>query len=86
MDDMFEQFEKLRDETEGRNQSLEQTLGVAEKFWDDTNNTMDTLKDLEESIVTMEPPALEVKAIRDQRIELEVFLLLVNLHCIIVKA
>ena len=65
-------YSKLKDHTADRGQSLEQTLGVSEKFWDELNNLGVTLKDIQDTLVSQEPPALEPDMIREQQEALEV--------------
>ena len=68
----MDMYEKVKTETEGRNQQLENTLDVSEKFWDDLNGLLNTLKDLQDTLAVQEPPALEPRAIREQQEALEV--------------
>ena len=65
-------YDKIKRETQDRNRALEMTMGVSEKFWDDLNGLMDTLKDLQDTLETQECPALEPRAIREQQDALEV--------------
>ena len=65
-------YEKAKSETEARNQHLEETLDVSEKFWDDLNGLLNTLKDLQDTLAIQDPPALEPRAIREQQEALEV--------------
>jgi hypothetical protein len=70
----MDMYEKVKSETEARNQQLETTLGVSEKFWDDLNGLLATLKDLQDTLAFHEPPALEPRAIKEQQEALEVTL------------
>merc|ERR1719186_486731 len=53
-----------------RGDNLEDALALAEKFWDELQNVMSNLKDLEDSLNSQEPPAVEPKAIEAQKAEL----------------
>lgn len=53
--------------TDQRGRSLDETLDVSRKFWDDINNIMSTLKELQESLNAQEPPGVEVDAIQQQQ-------------------
>lgn len=72
MNDLVNLYDKIKSDAESRNQKLEQTLGVSEKFWDDLNGLMGTLKDLQDTLVSLEPPALDPQSIREQQDALEV--------------
>ena len=54
-----------------RGAAIEQTMGVSEKFWDDIQGLMGTLKDLQDTLQSLEPPALYPQAIREQQDALE---------------
>ncbi|KAK8744691.1 hypothetical protein OTU49_000570 [Cherax quadricarinatus] len=56
--------------TTQRGQSLEDALSMAEKFWDELQNVMTALKDLQETLKAQEPVAVEPQAIKQQREEL----------------
>ena len=60
--------------TEERSKALTETIEVSEKFWEDLNSLMTTLKDLQDSLSNQEPPALEPSIIREQQEELEVYI------------
>ena len=72
MDDLVALYDKIKTSAESRNQALETTLGVSEKFWDDLNCLVGTLKDLQDNLVSLEPPALDPNIIRQQQEALEV--------------
>ena len=65
-------YDKIKTETADRNVALEATLGVSEKFWDDLGGLVSTLKDLQETLVDQDQPALEPSAIREQQDALDV--------------
>ncbi|XP_042210424.1 microtubule-actin cross-linking factor 1-like isoform X40 [Homarus americanus] len=56
--------------TTQRGQSLEDALAMAEKFWEELQNVMTALKDLQETLKAQEPVAVEPQAIKQQREEL----------------
>ena len=72
VDDLIQLYEKIKAETQERSSTLEHTLGVSDKFWDDLNGLMSTLKDLSDTVTTQETPALEPRAIREQQEALDV--------------
>ena len=61
----------MREAALGRGEALEHTMGVSEKFWDDINGLMGTLKDLQDTLQSLEPPALDPQTIREQQDALE---------------
>lgn len=65
-------YEAIKAETESRGTALEQTLGVSEKFWDNLNGIVATLKELQETIASQDPASLEPEAIREQQEVLDV--------------
>ncbi len=65
-------YDKIKSEAEDRNKALENTLGVSEKFWEEVDNLANVLKDLQETMDNMDPPALEPQAIREQQDALDV--------------
>nr|QVD39310.1 Dystonin [Schistocerca gregaria] len=50
-----------------RGRSLEETLSVAERFWDELHNVMATLRDLQDSLSSQEPAAVQPAAIQQQQ-------------------
>lgn len=53
--------------TNDRGRSLEDTLAVAERFWQELQSVMGTLKDLQESLSSQEPAAVQPEAIQQQQ-------------------
>jgi signal transduction histidine kinase len=70
--DLVTLYEKINDGANTRNIELEDTIEVADKFWDDLNSLQRTLKDLSDTLANQEPPALEPSIIREQQDTLEV--------------
>ena len=54
-----------------RGDSLEDALALAEKFWDELQQVMSNLKDLQDQLNSQDPPAVEPKAIEAQKAELK---------------
>lgn len=46
-------------------------LVIAERFWDELHNVMATLRDLQDSLSTQEPPAVEPAVIQQQQVALQ---------------
>ena len=72
LDELTRLFKDIQDMGRGRQRALDDTLGVAEKFWDDLGALNSTLKELQDTLNASEKPALEPEAIREQQEELEV--------------
>jgi hypothetical protein len=67
VDELAELYAAIKAETDSRNTALEQTLGVSEKFWDNFNGIVNTLKELQDNLASQEPAALEPELIREQQ-------------------
>ncbi|XP_014680833.1 PREDICTED: dystonin-like [Priapulus caudatus] len=57
----------MQSATDQRGRSLDETMDVSRRFWDDLNNVMSTLKELQESLGAQEPPGVEVEGIQQQQ-------------------
>ena len=68
LDGLWNQIQKA---TKDRSKDLEDALALAEKFWDELQNVMSQLKDIQENLSNQEPPAVEPKAIEGQKAELK---------------
>jgi len=64
-------WNEVQKATTDRGKSLEDTLAVAERFWDELHNIMATLQDLQDSLSSQEPPAVEPAAIQQQQVALQ---------------
>ncbi|XP_046680757.1 dystonin isoform X30 [Homalodisca vitripennis] len=53
--------------TQDRSRSLEEALAIAERFWEELQGVMATLRDLQESLATQEPPAVRPEEIQQQQ-------------------
>lgn len=71
LDKLKSLWDDVQKATNNRGKSLEDTLDAARKFWKELNAVMATLKDLEDSLVCQEPPAVEPKAIQEQQVALQ---------------
>ena len=54
-----------------RSHALEEALALAEKFWDELQQVMNNLKEIQETLNNQEPPAVEPKAIEAQKATLK---------------
>ena len=57
--------------TGDRGRTLEEALAVAERFWDELQAVMAALKDLQDTLVSQEPPAVEPAKIQKQQAVLQ---------------
>jgi hypothetical protein len=64
-------WNEVQKATNDRGKSLEDALVVAERFWDELHNVMATLQDLQDSLSSQEPPAVEPAAIQQQQVALQ---------------
>ncbi|XP_076267566.1 dystonin-like protein short stop isoform X46 [Rhynchophorus ferrugineus] len=71
LDKLKNLWDDVQKATKDRGNSLENALDAAEKFWKELHAIMATLKDLEDSLVSQEPPAVEPKAIQEQQVALQ---------------
>ena len=64
-------WNQIQKATKDRSKDLEEALALAEKFWDELQNVMSNLKDIQDNLANQEPPAVEPKAIEAQKAELK---------------
>jgi len=64
-------WDEVQKATKDRGHSLDDALEAAQRFWKELHAIMNTLKDLEDSLVSQEPPAVEPKAIQQQQVALQ---------------
>lgn len=64
-------WNEVQKATSDRGRSLEDALALAEKFWDELQVIMTTLKDLRESLNNQEPPAVQPGVIQQQQVALQ---------------
>lgn len=60
-------WNEVQKATSDRGKTLDGTLSVAERFWNQLQAVMQTLKDLQDTLNSQEPPAVEPSAIRQQK-------------------
>lgn len=71
LDKLNQLWADVQKATSKRGASLEDTLGAAEKFWRQLQQVMETLKDLEETLTSQEPPAAQPQDIQKQQVALQ---------------
>ena len=64
-------WDDVQQTTNKRGRSLNETLQAAAKFWKELHAIMAVLKDLEDSLTSQEPPAVEPKTIEKQQVALQ---------------
>ena len=74
VEELESSFAEIKSKAESRQADLEQTLTVAEKFWDNLNGVLATLKELQDNMDSADPPGLDPDTIRDEQDVLEVFI------------
>merc|ERR1712223_1884704 len=68
LDGLWNQIQKG---TGDRSKDLEQALALAEKFWDELQNVMNNLKQIQDNLNNQEPPGVEPNVIEAQKAELK---------------
>ena len=71
LDKLNDLWKEIETGTKNRSKSLEDALALAEKFWDELQNVMSQLKEIQENLNSQEPPAIEPKAIEKQKDDLK---------------
>jgi dystonin len=64
-------WNQIQKGTKDRSDSLEEALALAEKFWDELQQVMANLKQIQDNLNNQDPPAVEPKAIEAQKAELK---------------
>merc|ERR1712223_2331542 len=64
-------WNQIQKGTGDRSKDLEQALALAEKFWDELQNVMNNLKQIQDNLNNQEPPGVEPKVIEAQKAELK---------------
>ena len=67
MDKLNKLWGEVQKATNDRGKTLDNTLDIAEKFWKQLEEVMQTLKDLQDTLQSQEPPAVEPSAIKQQK-------------------
>ncbi|KAH9493139.1 hypothetical protein Btru_022452 [Bulinus truncatus] len=73
LEELTRLFNDIQNNCHERGRALDDTLAVAEKFWEDLNALSGNIRDLQENLNSQEKPALVPEAIREQQEELEAF-------------
>merc|ERR1719367_1888020 len=71
LDKLNDLWKEIETGTKNRSKSLEHALALAEKFWDELQNVMDNLKQIQDNLNSQEPPGVEPKVIEAQKAELK---------------
>lgn len=71
LDKLKNLWDDVQKATNDRGRSLKDALEAAQKFWKELHAIMSTLRDLEDSLGSQEPPAVEPKAIQQQQVVLQ---------------
>ncbi|XP_031356417.1 dystonin isoform X4 [Photinus pyralis] len=71
LDKLKNLWDDVQKATNDRGLSLEDALDAAQKFWSELHAVMVTLRDLEDSLTSQEPPAVEPKTIQQQQVALQ---------------
>jgi dystonin len=64
-------WNQIQKGTKDRSDSLEEALALAEKFWDELQQMMAQLKELQDQLKSQDPPGVEPKVIEAQKAELK---------------
>lgn len=64
-------WQDVQKATTDRGNTLEDTLAAAKKFWKELNEVMAVLKDLQDTLSSQEPPAVEPSKIQEQQVVLQ---------------
>lgn len=71
LDKLNQLWNDVQNATNKRGASLEDALSAAEKFWRQLQEVMETLKELEETLTSQEPPAAQPQEIQKQQVALQ---------------
>jgi len=64
-------WNEVQEATNDRGRSLEEALILAERFWEELQNVMGTLKNLQDSLQSQDPPAVEPAILKQQKAALK---------------
>ena len=67
LDKLNDLWKEIEAGTKNRSKSLEDALALAEKFWDELQQVMSNLREIQENLKSQDPPAVEPKAIEKQK-------------------
>ena len=68
---LIELYNKIKADSEERDDVLEHAHGVSERFWDDLNSVTSALKDMQDTLEDLDQPAVDPAAIRSQKETME---------------
>lgn len=71
LDKLNQLWSDVQNATNKRGKCLDDTLEIAQRFWNELHAIMATLRDLEDNLSSQEPPAVEPKAIQQQQVALQ---------------
>ncbi|XP_055390517.1 dystonin isoform X45 [Condylostylus longicornis] len=71
LDKLNQLWNEAQNATKKRGKSLDEALVIAEKFWKQLKAVMETLKELEETLSSQEPPAAQPQEIKKQQVALQ---------------
>jgi dystonin len=71
LDKLNHLWNQIKNATKDRSESLKDALTLAENFWSALQQVLSSIKTIENSLVSQEPPAVEPKAIEAQKAELK---------------
>ena len=70
LDKLNDLWDEVQKNSKNRGRSLDDALKVAEKFWNELNNVMKAIRDLQDTLNNQEPPAAEPNEIKVQQNQL----------------
>ncbi|XP_054153648.1 microtubule-actin cross-linking factor 1-like isoform X2 [Oppia nitens] len=71
LDKLNDLWDEVQKNSKNRDHSLNDALKVAEKFWNELNNVMKAIYDLQDTLNNQEPPATEPNEIKQQQHQLK---------------
>lgn len=64
-------WNEVQKATSDRSKTLDEALKIAQRFWDELHSVMSTLRELQDSLTSQEPPAVEPAVIQQQQVALQ---------------
>ena len=71
LDKLNDLWKEIETGTKNRSKSLEDAFALAERFWDELQQVMNSLREIQDTLNSQEPPAIEPKAIEKQKDDLK---------------
>ena len=75
LQDLEKLQQDIRDSTRDRGTRLQDTLGVAEKFRRDFQDAIQSLRDIQDNLVSQDSPGVDPATVKEQQKELQVWTL-----------